>query len=126
MSFLPQADREWLESSGYAYREVVEGNKHGVILELPLPPGKFQVGRAEILIQILPGYPDTPLDMFWADPALFLVSSGRQPACTIAEGHFGRSWQRWSRHYKQGKWRPGIDDLSSHVTVVLDALRRAA
>ena len=127
MSFLPEDDRKWLDATGWTYSEVEEVNKRGVIVAaFALPPGKFQVDRADILVQIPLGYPDTNLDMFWCEPVLHLVPSGRQPNATNPELHFGRTWQRWSRHYKPGQWRPGIDDLGSHRNVVLEALRIAA
>jgi hypothetical protein len=130
MPFLPNSDREWLESLGWSYEEVVENNppsKRGVIIRgFLLPQGKFQVDRATLMIQIPQGYPDANLDMFWFEPALYLAPSQRQPNCTITETHFGATWQRWSRHYKAGAWRPGIDDLSTHIDMVVQELKKAS
>lgn len=127
MSFLPSDDREWLETLGWAYEEIAEVNKRGVIVRgFALPQGKFQVDRADILVQIPQGYPDAQLDMFWCQPMLQIVPSGKLPNATVSETHFGTNWQRWSRHYKPGQWRPGIDDLRSHFKVVSEALRKAS
>jgi len=127
MSFLPNTDREWLEAMGWTYEEVTEASKRGVIVRgFLLPLGKFQIERASILVQIPQGYPDASLDMFWCEPALQLIPSRKQPNATVSETHFGTSWQRWSRHYKPGQWRPGIDDLSSHFGVISAELRKAS
>ncbi len=127
MSFLPSDDQAWLKEQGWAYEEVAEVNKRGVIVRrFPLPPGKFQVPEADILIQVPQGYPDANLDMFWLSPALHLTPSGKLPNKIATEVHFGTSWQRWSRHYKQGQWRRGIDDIASHFAFVAQELRKAS
>jgi hypothetical protein len=131
VSFLPEEDSDWLTGSGFTFEEVEEPLgaelKRGIIVRnYLLPSGKFQVAHASILVQIPRGYPDATLDMFWADPALVLAPSGKQPNATVPETHFGSAWQRWSRHYKPGQWRSGIDDLSSHFTVIYAALQDAA
>lgn len=127
MSFLPQEDQAWLKQSGHSYEEVAELDKRGVVLHaVRLPAGKFQVECADLLIQIPPGYPDANLDMFYSSPTLCLASSGRAPSATLVEQHFGKPWQRWSRHYKTGQWRSGIDDLATHMTMIYRSLREAA
>ena len=126
MSVLPAHDRAYLAERSLAFREVVEGGQVGVILEgFPLPPARFQVNAADILILLPPGYPDTPPDMFHALPHLTLAGTGRQPRATQARVAFdGRSWQRWSRH--SSEWRPGIDGLRTMLKRVEHALEIAA
>ena len=37
----------------------------------------------------------------------------------------GEAWQQWSRHRTgQNPWRPGVDDIASHLGLVDDWLRR--
>jgi len=128
MPFLPQNDREWLESTGWDFQEVEGDGKRGVIVrDFPLLHGKFQTDHVSVLVMIPQGYPDAAPDMFWCDPALMLVTAQKQPNATnVSETHFGTTWQRWSRHYVAGQWRSGIDDLHAHFTMVRNSLRDAA
>jgi hypothetical protein len=49
---------------------------------------------------------------------------GRAPDNTNAEVILGRSWQRWSRHFADSPWRPGIDDLQSFYRLIKTTLER--
>lgn len=126
MSVLPSRDRRYLETRGIAFREVEERGQKGVVLtDFPLPPGKFQVARANILIVLPPVYPDAPPDMFYATPHLLLVTGNRAPRATEAQLTFGaQTWKRWSRHNDQ--WRPGSDGLWTMIKRIEAALELAA
>lgn len=126
MPFLPSSDRRYLEGRGLAFREVEDRGRKAVVLEaFPLPADRYQVGEADILIQLPPGYPDASPDMFWTAPRLVLAASGREPRCTqVQEGFAGTQWQRWSRHGRD--WRPGADGLRTMVKRVERALEVAA
>lgn len=126
MSVLPLKDRRYLGERRIAVREVQDGAQKGVVLtDFPLPPGRFQVERADILIMLPPAYPDAPPDMFFAEPHLVLVAEGREPRCTQMRQTFaGRTWQRWSRHSYE--WRPGIDGLWTMLKRIETALEAAA
>jgi hypothetical protein len=128
LSFLPSDDREWLEEAGYDYEEVAEPNKRGVIVRnYVLRDGTFQVPATDVLVHIPSGYPDTQLDMFYCSPQLLLVPGNRIPSCAnVSETHFGKTWQRWSRHYRQGQWRRNIDNLGSHFNMIAEELRKTS
>ena len=34
-------------------------------------------------------------------------------------------WQRWSRHFSHGQWRPGIDGLESYLALIRRDLERS-
>lgn len=125
--FLPDDDRQHLNARGLNFEEAQENAKRGVTIKnFPLPPGKFQIDAADVLVLIPQGYPDAQLDMFYVNPPLMLKPSGQEARnANVRENHFGRTWQRWSRHYKPGQWRTGVDDLQSHLQVVENALRDA-
>ena len=126
MSFLPVKDRRYLAERSITFREVQDGAQKGVILTgFPLPLGKFQVERADLLIVLPSAYPDVPPDMFFAAPRLMLVVGGREPRCTQVRQDFaGQSWQRWSRHNHD--WRPGIDGFWTMIKRIETALEAAA
>lgn len=126
MSILPSKDRRYLETRGIAFRELEQGGQKGVVLaDFPLPDGKFQVAKTDILIILPAGYPDFPPDMFYAVPHLFLVVGNRAPRATQPQLNFGgQNWQRWSRHNNQ--WWPGADGLWTMIKRVEAALEVAA
>jgi len=128
VTFLPMDDRDWLAGRGYNYQELEDPQRRVVVVRaFPLPPGKYQVTHADILVAVPVGYPDTQLDMFYCDPQLRIVPANRVPSkAEVVEAMFDRQWQRWSRHYKPGQWRRGIDDLSSHFDMIAEELRKAS
>ncbi len=126
MSFLPAADLEYLTSKGIAFQEVEQNGKKGVILkERPLPNGRFDAAKADILILLPKGYPDVAPDMFYLTPWVKLVPSNTYPKKADQALDFaGQKWQRWSRHNKE--WRPGVDGIWTMIKRVEDALEKAA
>lgn len=121
---LPEEDVEWLDSLGRPYELVREGPVQRVVLhEWPVPSG-YTTDRVSINVRIDPGYPDSQIDMAYFYPPL-----ARRDARTIgalADDPFdGRNWQRWSRHRTPANpWRPGVDNLSTHLALVEDWLER--
>ncbi len=97
-----------------------EGNsKFGLLIEdFPVPKGILPA-TSNLMILIPVGYPGSPLDMFYFDPPL-RKSNDMDIACVSTEMHFGRKWQRWSRHYQ---WSPGQDDLTRHIEYVRNELQ---
>lgn len=126
MSFLPARDREYLESKGIEYEEHEEGGHKGVILKAhPLPAGRFDTEKADILILLPSGYPDAAPDMFYLSPWVKLTNGGRYPRKADQPFKFkDRSWQRWSRHNRE--WRPGADGIRTMLKRVDFALQEAA
>ena len=83
-----------------------------------LPPG-YQVAASDLLIRLPPGFPDAQPDMWWFDPALRLAATGALPQATeLTESYLGRNWQRWSRHFTSGQWRPGRSGVESFITLI--------
>ncbi len=77
-----------------------------------------------VALRIETGYPDTQLDMVYFYP--HLARCDRQPIGALASQTLdGKDWQRWSRHRTgQNPWRPGEDDLASHLALVEHWLER--
>lgn len=126
MSFLPAKDREYLESKSIEYEEHEEGGHKGVILKArPLPAGRFDTEKADILILLPSGYPDAAPDMFYLSPWVKLTNGGRYPRKADQPFKFkDQSWQRWSRHNRE--WRPGADGIRTMLKRVDFALQEAA
>lgn len=126
MTFLPSRDREYLESKGFIFQEVVDGQNRGIILpKFCLPAQKYDVTQVDVLIILPSGYPDVAPDMFYLEPWVKLVQGDRYPKATQSRLSFnGRSWQRWSRH--NNEWRGGVDGIWTMLKRVEHALEVAA
>lgn len=99
-----------------------ESGKYGLLIQgFDLPTG-FVQSVSDLMVLVPAGYPASPLDMFYFDPPLASVNGIDAGALSI-EDHFGRHWQRWSRHYE---WRPGKDNLYRHIEYVWRELQGAA
>lgn len=87
-----------------------QGVLNVVIHNFKLSP-KYTPQHTELLIRLLPGYPDVGIDMFWTKPDITFTDNNQKPPATeIHENHIGSEWQRWSRH---PGWRAGIDCMET-------------
>ena len=112
---LPPEDIDYLNSQYHdKWYKQQESGKFGVVIEEYCLPDGYEPYHARLMLLIPSGYPASGIDMFYFDPGVC-----RQDGVSInalgPEEHFGRHWQRWSRHYQ---WRPGIDNLSTHITFI--------
>ncbi len=116
---LPIEDMEWLGGRGRPFELISEGGVlRAVIHDLAVPPG-YNLEMVAANVRIEAGYPDTQLDMVYFYPALIRVTG--TPIGAISQDAFdGKTWQRWSRHRtgSENAWRPGLDDLAGHLTLV--------
>lgn len=91
-----------------------QGGGYVLIHESPVPPG-YTVTATTIALRIEPLYPDVQIDMAYFLPSLHRAD-GRGIAALAEQSIDGRSFQRWSRHRtSQNPWRPGIDNLATHL-----------
>jgi hypothetical protein len=119
---LLKGDATFLDSLALRWESVVDGGVQAVVIYgWPLPPG-YNAASADVHVRFNSGYPDTQLDMAYFAPAL-TRASGRGINNLSMTSFDGRSWQQWSRHRTAASaWRPGIDDLSTHMALVEDWL----
>jgi hypothetical protein len=90
----------------------------------PIRPAGYKVSDVLVALQIPPGYPDAQLDMVYFYPPLER-QDGRAISAVEMHNIDGKSFQRWSRHRTGvAPWRPGEDDVSSHLVLVDDWLER--
>ena len=110
---LPSEDTEYLEANYPSkWDKVAEGNgKYGLLIaDFPIPKG-YAVEKCTLMVLVPSGYPGSMLDMFYCYPPLS-KSDGSPINALASENHFGRTWQRWSRHYL---WQPGIHSIITHI-----------
>jgi hypothetical protein len=115
MALIPQSDEEYLKEKGFQYEIRQVGSEVHVILKNWQFPQVYSPSIADLLIRILPGYPLSPLDMFWTLPDVKLANGTWPLNADVHESLGGQNWQRWSRHYE---WRAGVDNLRTFITAV--------
>lgn len=119
-------DEEQLDQLDLPYEVVSEGGMICVVIEnWRLPPG-YVPGTADLLLRLAPGFPDVPPDMWWFDPPVRLADGSFPIAAELIEQYLGRSWQRFSRHFTAGQWKPGQDSLASYLALIYQDLKRTA
>jgi hypothetical protein len=123
---LPAQDANYLTERAPSHVVSREANMTCIVIPAyPLPEG-FDRPHSDLLLRLNAGYPDVPPDMWWFDPPVRRADGQAIPATEVIEHHLGRSWQRWSRHFKPGQWESGIDSLESFMALLRRELERSA
>src|SRR5215213_6115972 len=114
---LPEEDASFLRSKYPVARVYQVGNEVHVLLPAFTFPSGYSPQTADLLVRLLPGYPDVNPDMFWTKPDVKLAS-GAWPTASEhhevpgsgagVEAYNNTAWQRWSRHIQKADWRPGV------------------
>lgn len=125
---LPEEDMEYLgclEREGYVWETVAEGSGQWLIVhDWPVPDG-YNHAKVDVALMIPRNYPDAQIDMAYFHPWLDRKDGKPIKATNSRQGLCGIEWQRWSRHRSaQNPWRPGVDNLSIHLTLVTNWLER--
>ncbi|NTV49971.1 MAG: hypothetical protein HGB32_11400 [Geobacteraceae bacterium] len=121
---LPAEDTEYLENCGLQWETVAENqDRRVVIYGSPVPAG-YNVTTVDINLRIVNGYPDTQIDMAYFSP-LLARSDGKAIGAVVNYNFDGKVWQQWSRHRTgTNPWRPGLDNIESHLLLVEEWLKR--
>lgn len=120
---LPE-DTEFLEELGLPWETIEDGSRWVLIDDFPTHAG-YDHEKVTVAIRIETGYPTAGLDMVYFDPPL-ARKDGRSIGATGAKQALdGKQFQRWSRHRTAANpWKPGIDNLGSHICLIEDWLAR--
>lgn len=114
-AFAPlEEDADFLNKH-YEHWETLQENGSGWILlhHFAVPEG-YNVEHCTLAVMVPPSYPTTEMDMMYFYPALSR-KDGKPIGALSAQGLDSKSFQRWSRHRNAGQWKPGIDNLETHV-----------
>lgn len=121
---LPLADTDYLDSRVDGWEAVQDGQNQWVLIHNWKLPTGYNNGQTSLALLIPPNYSDSQIDMVYVKPALARVD-GKSINNLTPETICGEPWQRWSRHRTgQNPWRPGVDDIASHLALVDDWFRR--
>ena len=120
---LSKADQGFLDRRGKPWETALLNQERWILLEdFSLPPG-YNVPQASLGLLLPPAYPDVQIDMAYFLPHLARADRKGINALTPRTID-GRNWQQWSRHRKPEDWRPGIDNIESHLWFVTSWLER--
>jgi len=121
---LPESDSGYLDASGHQWETISDlGSLWALVHGFAVPAG-YNHRQVTAAVMIPSSFPDVQLDMVYFYPALVRLD-GRPIAAVCQQTIDGKSFQRWSRHYTlNNPWRPGIDDLSTHLALVSHWLER--
>ena len=121
---LAEEDEECLGALGLPWEAVIENGAKWVVLpNYPIPEG-YNHRTATTALRIPPSYPDDQIDMVYFFPALAL-SNGRVIGQLSPLAFDGKQYQQWSRHRTPANpWRPGLDNVCSHLLQVDSWLAR--
>lgn len=112
---LLEEDEAYLKGKGYRWELVPDGQAGHCLLiyDYPVDIAKYDRPVVILMICIPCSYNDAKLDNFYVDPHLRLKAGNYPNRAEHMEEHAGRTWQRFSRHFKV--WRAGVDTLKSIV-----------
>ena len=121
---LPETDVAYLNERGFDYEVTSEANMTCVVLRGFRLPAGYAQPQSDLLLRLSPLHPDVAPDMWWFDPPVQRADGRGIPATDSREGHLGRTWQRWSRHFNGGQWHSGVDTLESFIALIRRELER--
>ncbi|MBC7382941.1 MAG: multiubiquitin domain-containing protein [Bacteroidia bacterium] len=114
---LPQEDVEFLDKQGLLWETLLEnGTTWLIIHDYPIPEG-YNVLKATVALRIPPHYDAAQIDMAYFHPAL-QKNSGRAINAISNLPIDSKDFQQWSRHRRSGDWIPGVDNVSTHLSLV--------
>ena len=115
---LLQEDEFYLNQTGFDWETVIDSGMHWLIIHnYPVCNG-YNRDMVTVAIKIETGYPRTQLDMAYFYPAL-TRKDGKGINAISFQQIDNKQFQRWSRHRTAANpWREGIDDLSTHLSLI--------
>ncbi len=123
---MPECDVLYLGTTGLQWEAVCDpsGAQWLLLHGWPVRHAGYNARAVTVALQIPAGYPDTQIDMAYFSPPLSR-NDGKGIGALSTMVIDNKSFQRWSRHRTgDAPWRPGEDDVSSHLVLVDDWLER--
>lgn len=115
---LPSGDVEYLDSLGRDWETITDNKARWLLVHGLRVPEGYNHRQVTVALRIEPSYPDTEIDMAYFTPTL-ARSDGKAIKSQNQQTIKGQPYQRWSRHRtRQNPWRPGVDDVSTHMGLV--------
>jgi hypothetical protein len=121
---LPESDEAYLNGLGHSWETLLDGSTRWLIIhDWKLPQGYNHL-QVSLALLIPTNYSDSQIDMVYFSQQL-ARTDGRPIGALAMQTIRGAQWQRWSRHRTAANpWRPGNDDVASHLALVDEWVRR--
>lgn len=115
---LPEEDLDYLDGTGLQWETIIEGAHRWLLIhDYPVKEG-YNVEKTIAALRIDQGYPNSQIDMVYFFPAISR-KDGKPIGALANQSLDKKNFQRWSRHRsRQNPWRPGIDNLETHLILV--------
>jgi hypothetical protein len=121
---LPEADEEYLTGLGLQWETLEHNGNLWLLIHGWAVPAGYNYSRVSLALLIPANYSDGQIDMVYFKEHL-ARTDGRAVGALASQDICGVQWQRWSRHRTNANpWRPGVDDVASHLSLVDEWLRR--
>jgi uncharacterized phage-like protein YoqJ len=114
---LPSDDHEYLEALGKDWEAVIDAQNQWVIVGGFDVPNGYNHQAVSVALRLPATYPDVQIDMAYFFPDL-ARADGKQINALSPLALDGKTWQQWSRHRAADGWRPGIDNIETHLLYV--------
>ena len=114
---LPESDTDFLNEMGFRWEALSENQYNWLLIHDHSLPDGYQVKSCTVALMIPPSYPALEIDMAYFFPEL-IKTSGRAISATSQQPIDAIIFQRWSRHRQAGDWKPGVDNVATHLTLV--------
>lgn len=110
-------DIEYLESRERDWETIKEGENRWAIIHRFAVPGGYNHTETSVALLLPAAYPDVQIDMAYFHPAL--ARADAKAIRNLSDQPLdGKTWQRWSRHRPADAWRPGVDNIETHLLYV--------
>lgn len=121
---LPEEDIEHLEETYDVWKTVLQGAQRWLVIENYSITDGYNVSSANLALRIDAGYPNSQIDMVYFHPPL-RRTDGKPIGALANQPLMDINFQRWSRHRTpQNPWRPGLDNIQTHLLLVNHWLQR--
>ncbi len=116
-------DLKFLKNEGLRWEALMVGNVGWILVyDFPIPDG-YNIPKTCLALMLPASYPSTEIDMMYFHPELRRLD-GREIRALATHTVDNKNFQRWSRHRPSGMWRPGVDNLETHVLAVTEWLNQ--
>ena len=121
---MPAAEEGYLNRLGLPWEALRDAATRWLIIHNWKLPAGYNHEQISLALLIPDNYSDSQIDMVYFRPPL-ARKDGRPIGALSTQNIAGSEWQRWSRHRTAANpWRPGIDDVASHLALVDEWLQR--
>jgi hypothetical protein len=121
---LPKSDEDYLNGLGLRWDAIIDANTRWLLIHDWKLPSGYNHQAASLALLIPANYSDSQIDMVYFKQHL-ARTDGRAINALSTQPIAGTIWQRWSRHRTGANpWRIGVDDIASHLSLVVDWLGR--